>query len=64
MPPRFKFTKEEIVQAALDITRENGMTALTARALAARLGLSLIHIFPTEKALKREFADDGRRKMQ
>ena len=37
MPPRFKFTKEEIVQAALDITRESGLSALTARALAAEV---------------------------
>lgn len=45
MPPKFKFTKDEITQAALDITRENGMSHLTARALAARLGCSVKPIF-------------------
>ena len=24
MPPKFKFTREEIIQAALDLTRESG----------------------------------------
>ena len=52
MPPRFKFTKEEIVQAALDITRENGMTALTARALAARLGCSVKPVFGAFKNME------------
>ncbi len=33
MPPKAKFTKEEIVGAALDIVRESGMDGLTARAL-------------------------------
>lgn len=45
MPPKFKFTRTEILSAALDITRENGMTGLTARALAARLGCSVKPIF-------------------
>ena len=25
MPPKFKFTREEIIQAALDLTRESGI---------------------------------------
>ena len=37
MPPRFKFTKDEITKAALNITKESGASGLTARALAARL---------------------------
>ena len=45
MPPQFKFKKEEILSAALDITRENGLSALTARALAARLGCSVKPVF-------------------
>lgn len=45
MPPNFKFTKEEILKSALDITREKGMSALTARSLAARLGCSVKPIF-------------------
>ena len=45
MPPRFKFTKEEITNAALNVTRKKGMTGLTARALAAELGCSVKPIF-------------------
>ena len=45
MPPKFKFTKDEITNAALNITKESGMSGLTARALAARLGCSVKPIF-------------------
>lgn len=45
MPPKFKFTRDEMIKAALDLTRENGISALTARALAARLGCSAKPIF-------------------
>ena len=45
MPPKFKFTREEITTAALNITRKKGMTGLTARALAAELGCSVKPIF-------------------
>lgn len=45
MPPRFKFTKEEITDAALNVTRKKGMTGLTARALATELGCSVKPIF-------------------
>ncbi|MDE6875678.1 MAG: TetR/AcrR family transcriptional regulator [Lachnospiraceae bacterium] len=45
MPPKFKFTREEITDAALHITRQSGLMALTARALAAKLGCSVKPIF-------------------
>lgn len=45
MPPKNKFTREEIVRAALEITRESGFSAVTARAVAARLGASPKVIF-------------------
>lgn len=45
MPPKAKFTKEEIITAALAIVREQGMEALTARALGSRLGSSSCPIF-------------------
>lgn len=45
MPPKFKFTKEEIISAALDLTRENGIAAITALGLASRLGSSAKPIF-------------------
>ena len=41
MPPKFKFTREEIIQAALDLTRESGIAAVTARRLGAKLGSSV-----------------------
>ncbi len=45
MPPKFRFTREEIVDTALTIVREEGFPALTARALADRLGSSTKPIF-------------------
>ena len=45
MPPRVKFTKEEIVEAALRVTREGGIDSLTARSLAAELGASTRPMF-------------------
>lgn len=45
MPPRFKFTRDEITNAALNVTRKNGISGLTARALAAELGCSVKPIF-------------------
>ena len=45
MPPKPKFTKEEIVAAALELVSERGIEALTARELGARLGSSARPIF-------------------
>jgi len=45
MPPKPKFTKKEIVAAALELVSEKGMSALTARDLGARLGSSARPIF-------------------
>lgn len=45
MPPKVKFTREEIIDAALQITREQGLSAVTARGLGARLGVSPKPIF-------------------
>lgn len=45
MPPAFLFTREQIVQAALDLTREQGFSAVTARALGQRLGTSTRPLF-------------------
>ena len=57
MPPRVKFTKEEIVEAALRVTRESGIDSLTARSLAAELGAStrpMFTYFETVDELKHE----------
>lgn len=45
MPPKFKFTKEEITQAAVEVTRERGSDGVTARAVAEKLGCSVKPIF-------------------
>ena len=45
MPPKCKFTKKDVVQAALDMTRESGISSVTARALGERLGSSSRPIF-------------------
>lgn len=45
MPPKFKFTRDEMTNAALNVTRKNGISGLTARALAAELGCSVKPIF-------------------
>ena len=45
MPPKPKFTKEEIVAAALELVSEKGMSALTSRDLGAKLGSSARPIF-------------------
>lgn len=45
MPPKCKFTREEIIQAALDIARNEGIDFVTARALGTKLGSSSKPIF-------------------
>ena len=45
MPPKAKFTKEEIIEAAFNIVKTDGFEALTSRALGARLGSSARPIF-------------------
>jgi len=45
MPPKPKFTKEEIVSAALELVGEKGIEALTAREQGVRLGSSGRPIF-------------------
>ncbi|MGN0485157.1 MAG: TetR/AcrR family transcriptional regulator [Lachnospiraceae bacterium] len=52
MPPKPKFTKEEIVDAALDLVSEGGIEALTSRDLAARLGSSARPIFTIFKNME------------
>ena len=45
MPPKCKFTREQIIQAALDMAKSEGTTAITARSLGAKLGSSSKPIF-------------------
>ena len=45
MPPKAKFSRDEIVGAALAIVRDGGIQTLTARALGERLGSSARPVF-------------------
>ncbi len=45
MPPKAKFTREQIIEAALAIVREGSLDDLTARALGKRLGSSACPVF-------------------
>lgn len=52
MPPKPMFTREEIVQAALDIVSERGIEALTARELGVKLGSSARPLFTVFKNME------------
>lgn len=45
LPPKQKFTKEEIINTAFNLVRRDGITALTARGLGVELGTSSRPIF-------------------
>lgn len=51
MPPKPKFTKEEIVAAALDLVSKKGVEGLTARELGSALGSSARPIFTLFKSM-------------
>lgn len=59
MPPKPKFTKDEIVQAALEIVSQKGVEALTAKELGAALGSSARPIFTVFNSM-REVQDEVR----
>ena len=52
MPPKPKFTKEEIVQTALEIVSQKGVDALTAKELGDALGSSARPIFTVFSSMK------------
>lgn len=52
MPPKSKFTKEEIIAAALEIASESGIEAVTARSVGERLGSSARPIFTVFKNME------------
>ena len=57
MPPKVKYQKEEMINAAVEIVRDKGISALTARELAAFLGVStrpIFTYFDTMEQLKAE----------
>lgn len=57
MPPKSKFTKEEIIAAALEIAAENGIEAVTARAVGERLGSSARPIFTVFQNMNQVFGE-------
>jgi len=73
MPPKAKFTKEEIINAALSIVKSEGFDALTSRELGKQLGSSARPIFTvfqnmdevqqavieSAKALYKQYVDQG-----
>ena len=59
MPPKPKFTKEEIVQTALDVVSRKGVEALKAKELGSALGSSARPIFTVFSSMK-EVQDEVR----
>ena len=45
MAPKNKFTREEMIEAAVCVVQRNGIDSLTAKALAAQLGVSTQPVF-------------------
>ncbi|MDE6641751.1 MAG: WHG domain-containing protein [Acetatifactor sp.] len=52
MPPKAKFSREEIVEAALEIVRAEGSGALTSRTLGAKLGSSARPVFTVFQSME------------
>ncbi|MGM9652605.1 MAG: TetR/AcrR family transcriptional regulator [Eubacteriales bacterium] len=52
MPPKPKFTREEVIDAALSLISEEGIGALTTRSLGQRLGSSARPIFTVFKNME------------
>ena len=52
MPPKAKYTREEIVQIAFQMTREKGIEAIVARELGKKLGTSSSPIFTAFKNME------------
>lgn len=57
MPPKPKFTREEIVEAALKIAADRGLRALTSRELGAELGSSARPIFTVFNSMDEVLAE-------
>lgn len=57
MPPKKLVTKQQILDAAMEITRNNGFDAITARSIAAELGVSTHPIFTYYSTIN-EIKDD------
>jgi len=64
MPPKAKFSKNEIIIAAIEVVKREGFDALTARSLAAELGSSprpIFTVFDSMDEVQREVEEYARR---
>lgn len=52
MPPKAKFTREEIICAAMQIVREQGLDALTSREIGRRLHSSACPVFTVFRSME------------
>lgn len=52
MPPKAKFSRDEIIEAAFNMVREHGFASLTARALGVQLGSSARPIFTAFQSME------------
>ena len=57
MPPKAKFSREEIIEAALEIARTQGIEAVTARELGRVLGSSARPIFTVFQSMDEVLAE-------
>lgn len=63
MPPKAKYDKEQIIDIAFNIVRENGADILTARNLAQAMGTStapIFNVFDTIAEIKQAVIDKGK----
>lgn len=64
MPPKAKFTREEIVAVAVDIIRDSGVEAITAKEIGKRMGTStrpMFTWFKTVEELRDAATEEARR---
>lgn len=64
MPPKAKFTRDEIIEASLAIVKTEGFKALTARALGAKLGSSarpIFTVFDSMEEVQQAVIDEAKR---
>ena len=57
MPPKNKFTRDQVIETAVQVVRKKGLDGLTAKTLAAELGTStqpIFSYFDTMDAVKKE----------
>ena len=57
MPPKSKFTREEIINAALMIATEKDISSVTARAIGEKLNSSARPIFTVFKSMEEVTAE-------